>query len=182
MRTSGCVKHCVVTHDRKLIKQSDAVVFHGRNLDSFDVPAVRHPEQQYVFYLMESPLAMDVDLRHRPWPDFFNLTWTYRTDSDIFGTDYVKYYQPELWSDRAASRAALMRKEDRALAMVSNCGAPSNRDVYVRELQRFFPVDIFGKCGSISCHKANCSHLARKYKFYLSFENAYVSILQRRNY
>ncbi|OQV20300.1 putative Glycoprotein 3-alpha-L-fucosyltransferase A [Hypsibius exemplaris] len=31
--------------------------------------------------------------------------------------------------------------------MISHCGATSNRDTYIADLQRYFPVDLSGKCG-----------------------------------
>ena len=56
----------------------------------------------------------------------------------------------------------------------------SKRETYVKELQKYIRVDIYGKCGNLSI----CPHeqgilgpcvfnVAKKYKFYLAFENAY---------
>ena len=60
--------------------------------------------------------------------------------------------------------------------MVSHCRTPGKRDEYVKLLQKYIPVDIFGKCGPLTCSKTNfsCSPamLEKTYKFYLSFENA----------
>ncbi|RXG68587.1 Alpha-(1,3)-fucosyltransferase C, partial [Armadillidium vulgare] len=35
--------------------------------------------------------------------------------------------------------------------IVSHCNASSKRDEYVKELQKFIPVDIYGKCGPLKC-------------------------------
>ncbi len=59
---------------------------------------------------------------------------------------------------------------------VSNCHSWSKRELYVKELQKFIPVDIYGPCGNLSCPRnkeAECdAMLERDYKFYLSFENS----------
>ena len=107
-----------------------------------------------VFYLLEAPYLTKYDFRATPWPDFFNLTWTYRRDSDILARHYLRFYLPTgLGEDRKSRHARLAGKRNRALAMISNCRAPSNRDEYVRELQRHFPVDVAGDCGTITWPK-----------------------------
>ena len=63
-----------------------------------------------------------------------------------------------------------------AVQFVSNCHSSSKREAYVRELRRFIPVDIYGKCGEFKCAKEKgwqCYKEAEaKYKFYLAFENS----------
>lgn len=58
--------------------------------------------------------------------------------------------------------------------MVSQCGRASNRDDLVRELQKFIDVDIYGKCGNLTCpgFPDKCVELNLTYKFYLAFENS----------
>jgi hypothetical protein len=59
---------------------------------------------------------------------------------------------------------------------VSNCLETNNRKQYAHELQKYIPVDIYGKCGTKKCPRsteAECFEiLNRDYKFYLAFENA----------
>jgi hypothetical protein len=59
---------------------------------------------------------------------------------------------------------------------VSNCHERNNRQKYAKELQKYIPVDIYGKCGTKKCPrstKTECYEmLNRDYKFYLAFENA----------
>lgn len=51
------------------------------------------------------------------------------------------------------------------------------RELYVRELQKYVEVDVFGKCGNLTCGRKfeynHCfQHVLRPtYKFYLAFEN-----------
>jgi hypothetical protein len=45
-------------------------------------------------------------------------------------------------------------KKTKEVAWISsNCGVPSKRDEYVKELSKYIPVDISGKCGTHSCSK-----------------------------
>ena len=60
---------------------------------------------------------------------------------------------------------------------VSHCRTKSDRESYVKELQKHTPVDIYGKCGPLKCgmkkNSVECYKiLERDYRFYLSFENS----------
>ncbi|XP_035709711.1 alpha-(1,3)-fucosyltransferase 10-like isoform X2 [Folsomia candida] len=71
--------------------------------------------------------------------------------------------------------AKLASKTKMVAAIVSNCDS-SDRLEYIRELQKFVGVDVFGKCGTFSCPKSENDACLRKieaeYKFFLSFENS----------
>ena len=60
--------------------------------------------------------------------------------------------------------------------LVSNCKTDSHRELYVKELQKHVPVDVFGKCGNpLNCTKGRDEcfvEIASSYQFYLSFENS----------
>ncbi|XP_064080133.1 alpha-(1,3)-fucosyltransferase C-like [Macrobrachium nipponense] len=62
--------------------------------------------------------------------------------------------------------------------MVSHCNTWSGRELYIQELMQYVDVDIYGKCGPLSCGKTHLDSycysevLATNYKFYLSFENS----------
>jgi hypothetical protein len=59
---------------------------------------------------------------------------------------------------------------------VSNCGERNTRQKYAQELQKYIPVDIYGKCGTKKCPRSTETEcfemLNRDYKFYLAFENS----------
>ncbi|RXG54880.1 Alpha-(1,3)-fucosyltransferase C [Armadillidium vulgare] len=81
--------------------------------------------------------------------------------------------------DENLSQDAVMKTKNKMAAwMVSNCKTPSKREEYVRELQKFIPVDIYGSCGPLKCTKdpiksKGCyEKIEKEYKFYLSFENS----------
>ena len=59
--------------------------------------------------------------------------------------------------------------------IVSHCRTHSKREHYVKTLQQYIPVDIYGRCGPLNCSRTNrsCLHMIElTYKFYLSFENS----------
>nr|CDJ96722.1 Glycosyl transferase domain containing protein [Haemonchus contortus] len=57
---------------------------------------------------------------------------------------------------------------------VSHCGTNSKREVYVQDLTKFFPVDIYGRCGRLNCARGGkCENMLDKdYHFYVAFENS----------
>jgi hypothetical protein len=65
------------------------VLFHSTDINHKDIPVIRKPEQLYVFYNYESPFHSRAGYRKLP-DNFFNLTYTYRTDSDlpVFAGDF----------------------------------------------------------------------------------------------
>ena len=57
---------------------------------------------------------------------------------------------------------------------VSNCPTQGGREEYVKNLQNYIQVDIYGNCGPFKCPRStDClKMLSNDYKFYLSFENS----------
>ena len=79
---------------------------------------------------------------------------------------------------KVLKRVRALRKPKMVAWVVSNCKTPSKREKYVSELQKFIPVDVFGKCGEKKCpgkrtNSGECGALLeRDYMFYLTFENS----------
>ena len=165
------VSNCVLSDDRRLVAQSAAVIFHAIDFDANDLPPERDSEQYYVFFTLESPQhSTGPDL-----PDFFNLTFTYRFDSDCIADNYLQYFRPRTLRTEADLAAIWERKtNDRAAVFLTNCGGSSRRMEYIQELRRHYPVDVYGGCGNLSCPRETteeCDDLVSTYKFYLAFEN-----------
>lgn len=85
----GCpISNCILTHNKDYLdfhNHYDAIIFHSaENWFVSDIPAVRSPHQLYIMSSLESPGEikhnMKLDL------DFYNLTMSYRLDSDIVWT------------------------------------------------------------------------------------------------
>ena len=120
----------------------------------------------------------------------FNWTMTYKQTSD-FPNPYGMFYQTKphpppgpqldaLIAEFGRKNAHLARSGERAEAraawFVSHCATQSRREVYVKQMQKLMPVDVYGKCGKFECSRTNETacylEMERKYKFYLSFENS----------
>ena len=121
---------------------------------------------------MESPYST------RPLNDqvHYNMIASYRLDSDI----HVPYgyttriapnqSQPELFTSKDYER-----KHKSVAWIVSHCPTASHREDYVKQLQEYINVDVYGKCGTLECpqDQKDCFFdISKNYYFYLSFENA----------
>lgn len=168
--------NCLVTNDRSKIQEAGAVVFHIREFEPpYDAPTYRSPEQYYLFYNLESPIHTFAQMS--AMEGFFNLTFTYRLNSDIVTNSYFQHFHPSVWREYGDEFEKLMMKKTKfGVIFVSNCGAPSRRDQYIKELKKYIDVDIYGSCGTFSCvpHTAECDHIVESYKFYFAFENRLV--------
>ncbi|XP_055691715.1 alpha-(1,3)-fucosyltransferase C-like isoform X2 [Lutzomyia longipalpis] len=169
---------CIVTHNPKYlpkIEMFDAVLFSGQNHRrvGWSFPKVRSPHQFYV-------------------KELYNLTMTYRRDSDIYwpygfisdrnltylsAADEPNWRKP-VFDDQIDPelKENIRRKNKTAAWFVSNCNAESNRTDLNRIMQTIIDVDVYGKCGSLECprdKKDNCYRLVEQhYFFYFSFENS----------
>lgn len=171
----------LVQSNFRLLEKFDAVLFsvHVLEISPLPPPSYHRPShQRYVLFTQESPESM-VTFWPEDFDNFFNWTMSYRRDSDIqllYGriSNSVK--------TSAKFDYSIRKKKKRKVAwMVSHCKTPSNREEYVRQLQEYIHVDVYGECGTLKCSR-NVSHhlshpkcyekLAHEYKFYLAFENS----------
>ncbi|ODN06508.1 Glycoprotein 3-alpha-L-fucosyltransferase A [Orchesella cincta] len=163
------INACRLTGNRAQLSKADIVVFK----DVFMHPKIRRPPGQlWIMYMLECPLNTQNFLEKNA----FNLTATYRHDSDIV-TPYEKwvYFDDAVRSLPQAINYA-EGKTKKVAWFVSNCVAKNNRLEYARELAKYIEVDIYGACGSHTCSRANSRQcfemLSKNYKFYLAFENS----------
>ncbi|KAJ6216779.1 hypothetical protein RDWZM_007936 [Blomia tropicalis] len=163
---------CLVTTDRSFLSQANSLIFHWRDLDPNDIPLVRHWNQSWILYNLESPLHTKmVD------PSFnFNLVATYRSNSDLVIT-YGSIEKNELYRTVNHSGNVSLKNKTKWISwFVSHCNTPSLRGEYVDQLSRYISVDIYGACGKLSCNPPQSEYcykmIERDYRFYLSFENS----------
>ena len=180
------VSSCHMTHD---LNEADAIVFPNADVHS-EVSPDRRAKQIWIAHFLESPpntFDRRFARKHRG-KHAFNWTASYRSDSDIV-TPYAKfvpYGDDDEASFRARHSSALaISEQHRALIeskqpkiawFVSNCHARNARFEFAKELAESIQVDIYGRCGNLTCNKwtqAECLQLInREYKFYLAFENS----------
>ena len=173
-----------LTYDKERFTESDFVVFEAREMPALEhvkmLLSERPKSQRWVFALWESPNHFS---NTKPLHGLFNLTWTYRSDSDIwspYGSYILLSTEVPMSGNKKGTTSDFTRGKSKLVAwMVSNCGAKLRRK-FVRELKKFIKVDVFGKCSgkffgeSRPCPKTKQGNIEclKKYKFYLSFENA----------
>ena len=141
------VHNCEVTYNRDRLNEADLVFTHMRegNLERDKLPKTRPEHQRWVFMLFESPM-------HSPdfssFNGFYNLTTTHRESGDFPG--YSAFANGMVWERNEkfdVNFDFLSEKTHEATAIISNCGDNSGRLKYIKELQKYMKVDIFGKCG-----------------------------------
>ncbi len=78
---------CMPLPQDATLEDADAVIFNTRSMHLLTrqttLPKRKHPGQIFVFYNMESPLRTKGRLEHPVFNNVFNLTLTYRLDSDV---------------------------------------------------------------------------------------------------
>lgn len=173
LKEIGCeFYNCIVTSKRAFASQSKVVLFHWRDIDLTDLPPIRRTDQIWIIHSLESPAYSQ---RINDDSIKFNWTSSYRSSADIF-SPYGKFVQRKR---RIPFRVDIRRKSQLVAWVVSHCETKGGRERYVKQLQKYIPVDIFGKCGNNSCPerirngRSTCfESIALTYKFYLSFENS----------
>lgn len=168
--------NCKILSNKTRINETSAILFHAPDIKWKRLPSTRLKNQYYVFYSWEPPTKTWFEAK--PADGFFNLTISYRLDSDFFSPygDFKKIsrkYGEENFEQEQVAK--IVRNKTKMIAwFVSNCNPFNQRHLYVKELQKYIQVDIFGFCGKNVCkrHEVNCFDLLYDYKFYLSFENS----------
>ncbi|XP_013141472.1 PREDICTED: alpha-(1,3)-fucosyltransferase C-like isoform X2 [Papilio polytes] len=192
--------NCFVTDDRDFfngdLTKFDVIAFNGRNIlnaKESDLPRNRSPHQKYIYFNMES--SDNYPLCNPVFDGFFNLTATYKLNSDIqFSYIQIRDRNGEVVGPRIDMKWAenmtidedlsmLNNKSKAAAWFVSNCNSRNGRKELGKKLQEALEkyglaVDIYGKCGPFQCprnEKKRCNEMLEKdYFFYLSFENSFA--------
>ena len=157
------VSSCRTTNDHFELDSADAVLFHLPEITP--IPSYRPANQTYVFVQREPHYPKSKQLL-KNYRDMFNLTMTYRYDSDIV----IPY-------GKIANRTSLSMpynqyppetKTSQIVWVVSHCHTLSRREKYIAELQKYIEVDVYGDCGNLTCDKADlfgCMYmLERRYR------------------
>ena len=94
------------------------------------------------------------------------------TSMDILKTAVHKNLPPAL--PGKSYRTIFRQKTGIAAWLVSHCVTASKREIYVKMMQKYVNIDVFGKCSNRYCSRnTDCEKsIAKKYFFYISFENS----------
>ena len=179
--------NCLLTYDKSWLSHASVVVFHGRDIEDdrigyWSASTLRKVRsglswaQKWVFFSHENPYK-DINI-YKPYDGLFNWTATFSRKSDIF-VSYQGYEQKV--KPQKEIRNYAKEKTGLVAWAVSNCNSKLRLE-YVRQLQRYVSVTVYGRC---NCYFENRMHCARngngcemqlsKYKFYLAFENDFCN-------
>lgn len=129
--------NCKMSTDLNHLNNSSAIIFTMSRPLGHIPPikrSMRHPDQVWMFFGLESPVHTSrFGYRHYNWQNTMNWSMSYRTDSDIFFP-----YGILVTREKPLMRdySAIYRSKTKHVAWaVSNCGAPSRRDDYVKEMK-----------------------------------------------
>ncbi|NXY50487.1 FUT6 fucosyltransferase, partial [Ceuthmochares aereus] len=156
---------CHFTVNQSWSRKANAVIVHHRDVCR-DVKGLaqlpRLQSQLWIWLNLESP-------SHSPnlsaMDNLFNLTMSYRRDSDIF-TPYGELQlldQPQPFS--------IPPKTKLVAWVVSNWRPCSRRVKYYWELKKHIPVDVYGK-HHLPLSQDKLLPIVSQYNFYLAFENS----------
>jgi alpha-1,3-fucosyltransferase len=167
------VTNCELINDRNRVNESDYVIVHIGELPIEKIPIFRPKNQQWIFFLHESPAHVYGDYTYLN--NKFNLTYTYKLNSDFMSIYYSLFSNME-WAYNEnfdLDYNYLNDKIEFATALISNCNDKSNRLNYINELKKYVSVNVYGTCGKKCPTLKNCREIiAKRHMFYLSFENS----------
>ncbi|KAM6310607.1 4-galactosyl-N-acetylglucosaminide 3-alpha-L-fucosyltransferase FUT6 [Podargus strigoides] len=156
---------CHFTANRSWSQKADAVIVHHRDVyrDTKGLAKIpRIPSQRWIWLNLESP-------SHSPnlggMNNLFNLTMSYRRDSDIF----IPYGELQLLSQ--PQPLSIPPKSKLVAWVVSNWRAGSRRVKYYEELKKHISVDIYGR-QHLPLSSNKLLPTVSQYSFYLAFENS----------
>ncbi|CAL8375585.1 unnamed protein product [Gadus morhua 'NCC'] len=174
------ISGCYLTEDQDEYSEADAVIFHHREIATHatQLPTDPRPHaQKWIWMNFESPT-------HTPglWEleGVFNLTMTYRSDSDIF-LPYGFLVPVPRWTQgpppgRTAPLAPSSRRPRLVAWVISNWSEAQARVAFYYQLVRHVRVDVFGRAGRALPEGGGGGggvvRLARRYQFYLALENS----------
>jgi len=192
LRNNCPVNNCFITYNRSHLpglEEFDAMLFHVWDMPilKWQLPdqTARTQIQVYVFFSLESPVHDG--FRLYDLKNLFNLSMTYRHDSDIpipYGYMIPRRppyptppHPPETWIrpdfSNITSNEGNTKQKKLVSWLVSKCRTVAQRGEYVDRLSKHIPVDQFGLCSGSYCDEACFNNVWTNYKFYLAFENSH---------
>ena len=127
------VYNCELTMDKSLLNESDFVVVHMMIYhDPIEpIPRFRPHNQRWIFLMFEPPVHTRYKHDYLPFKSVFNLTATYKINSD-FNSVYYSFSRFE-WAKNESIDSTIDYhglKTKFAAALISNCEATSQRIKY----------------------------------------------------
>ncbi|XP_051881127.1 4-galactosyl-N-acetylglucosaminide 3-alpha-L-fucosyltransferase 9-like [Pristis pectinata] len=160
------IRDCHLTVDKNMYNKSHAVLIHHRDIsgDLSNLPSQPRPIfQKWVWMNLESPTHTP---KKTELDRLFNLTLTYRRDSDI----PVPY--GSLTINKVPSAFELPSKSSLVCWVVSNWNSDHARVKYYNELYKYVEINTYGQAFGEYLSNIDFIPTISQCKFYLSFENS----------
>lgn len=178
-----CPDYCVFTENKSFYNESQAVIFF-RTLKV--PPPIKIVNQKWIYLTFEPPIKQHNT--RKPWIEqleSFDWLMSYERNADLY-VPFGRLQKVLTVQTSGLNYSLIYSRKDREVALVvSHCHTHSQRETYVKELQKYINVDIYGGCGDKKCPAnsgwgpahlnsfTDCkTNLSKRYKFYLSFEQA----------
>ena len=180
-----CSDYCIFTENKTFYKESQAVIFF-RTLNA--PPPIKIVNQKWIYLTFEPPIKQQAILPRKPWIEkleSFDWLMSYERNSDLY-VPFGRLEKVPTVKPPELNYSLIYSKKDREVAwLVSHCHTHSQRETYIKELQKYINVSVYGGCGDKKCPAdsgwgtgrlnflTDCKTvLSERYKFYLSFEQA----------
>lgn len=191
--------NCYFTYDKSLLDNNvtnfDAVIFNVQDIrkaQASKLEMMRSPHQKYIFRSLQ-PSAKYPVCSDR-FEGFFNLTWTYKLDSDIpqpfFNVynalnkmvgpkTYVDWLKTMKHNTRIFNK--IQNKTKAVSWIINKCSTKSKQSHLVKDLTKElrgynYTVDVYGACAPNNCPEE------KLWKFYKMIENDYYFNLVLEDY
>ncbi|KAJ8047099.1 Glycoprotein 3-alpha-L-fucosyltransferase A [Holothuria leucospilota] len=133
----------------------------------------RRKRQRWALFSLEPPIRSARNTTvHWGWRyRTYHWTATYNAESDI-PFPYGKFVKDSSYQNESTE---LYNSKPKLLAFLSsNCNMTKwPRLRFVQTLQKYVPIDMYGKCGTIPCDwQRGCENDLKQYKFFLALENS----------
>ena len=131
-----------------------AIIHYGTNFNFMDLPKERSPSMVWGLIHEESLKNADFIFNHEEMMTLFNYTATFKRESDYpLTTQFLpnlEYLRSQKYLVKLQDKNKYRKKEKLApiFYIQSDCNTPSNRDKYVKLLQKYIKVDSYGKCNN----------------------------------
>lgn len=162
---------CYITYNKNLmeITKFNAIIFYSVKTSDWRIPRKRGFDQKYIYFAMHNPIIHESMCKN----NFYNWTMSYREDSDI------RILQAFVKKKYTAYNYPIESFKNRKLVAwfcdICDINSTKIRDNYLKKLQQYINVDIYGRCGPLKCRPSKSQRcytmLGEYYMFYLSFEH-----------
>ncbi|XP_008322748.1 alpha-(1,3)-fucosyltransferase 7 [Cynoglossus semilaevis] len=165
------IPRCRLVDQRSAISYADVVVFHNRELvmghEKLPLDHVCPQHQRWAWMTLESPVNNG---NLRQFSNIFNMTMTYRRDSDVplpYGM-----ILPKAEAEEAQLEVVPLNKSSLICWVVSNYQSHYKRSQVYQELSSLVPVQVYGKWSKNYLRDSKLLPTISHCYFYLAFENS----------